>query len=237
MAGPAAHRRTEARFLALACLAAVAVTGCGKGGENKRQDEDERAGDYPVEVTSATFPADQKLAKRTKMVIEVRNAGERTIPNVSVVVKCRGESGGSGGSPGGTAGGFDYVSPHEGNADRIRPQFVINEVPTRTARPDARQVELDPLERPSAYVNTYPLGKLRQGETVEFRWDVTAVRAGPYEVCWRVAAGLDGKAKAVASGGSEITGEFRGTVSNEAPPARVGEDGETVINEPAEAQP
>ena len=207
------------------------MTGCGKGSTNKRQDEDEPKGSYPVEVNNATFPGSQKLAKRSKMVIEVRNAGTKTIPNISVVLRC-GRGGGSGGQ-----GGFTYRTPHEGVADPERPQFVVNEIPTRTPRPKARQVELDPLERSSAYVDTFPLGRLRQGETVEFRWDVTAVKAGPFKVCWRVAAGLDGKAKAVASGGSEVAGEFRGNVSDAAPPARIGEDGETVINEPAEGQP
>jgi hypothetical protein len=44
-----------------------------------------------------------------------------------------------------------------------------------------------------------------------------------------VNAGLFGKAKAVASGGSPISGEFKGTVSRVAPKASIGPDGETVI--------
>ena len=40
----------------------------------------------------------------------------------------------------------------------------------------------------------------------------------------RVNAGLFGKAKAVASGGAPITGEFKGVVSNAAPKATIGPD-------------
>jgi hypothetical protein len=45
-----------------------------------------------------------------------------------------------------------------------------------------------------------------------------------------VAAGLDGKAKAVDPGGREAPrGSFSGTVSDEAPEVRVADDGETVV--------
>jgi hypothetical protein len=61
---------------------------------------------------------------------------------------------------------------------------------------------------------------------------VSAVKAGPYKLCWRVNAGLYGKAKAVAASGSApISGEFKGTVSRKAPQAKIGDDGVTVIEE------
>jgi hypothetical protein len=239
VAGPAAHRRTEARTFAVACAAAVALAGCG-GSSNERQDENEPEGNFPVEVVDASFPVKQKLAKRSQMRIEVRNAGQETIPNIAVTVKCReDERGGSGGSASGAGGGggFSRDTTHPGVADPERPQFVVNTIPTRTSRPKGRQVELDPLERSSAYVDTYPLGKLRAGQTVEFVWDVSAVKAGGYRLCWEVAAGLDGKAKAVPANGSRIRGVFAGRVSDEAPDARIAEDGETVVNEPPEARP
>ena len=48
---------------------------------------------------------------------------------------------------------------------------------------------------------------------------------------WRVAAGLDGKAKAVAPGGGPApSGQFAGTVSDEAPDVRVADDGQTIVN-------
>ena len=229
-------------MLALVGAASLIAAGCGGG---SRQDEDEAKGDFPVEVVDATFPEQQKLAKDSKMEIVVRNAGTKEIPVISVTVECPGQkdradqeerSGGSGGSPSGSGsqgGGFNYRSTFPGVADPSRPQFVVNTIPTRTPRNYDRG-RLDPLERSSSYVSTYPLGKLAPNREARFVWDVTAVRAGPYRICWRVNAGLDGKAKAKPSGGP-ITGEFRGEVSNVAPDARIGEDGRTVIeSEPDE---
>ena len=229
-------------MLALACTASVTVAaGCGGG---TRQDEDEPKGEFPVEVVSATFPQDQKLAKDSKMQIVVRNAGSKEIPVISVTVECPRDpedgqrSAGSGGSPSGSGqqgGGFNYRTSFPGVADPSRPQFVVNTIPTRTPRNYDRG-RLDPLERSSSYVSTFPLGELAPNREARFIWDVTAVKSGPYRICWKVNAGLDGKAKAVPAAGSEIAGEFKGTVSNVAPDARIGEDGRTIIeSEPAEA--
>ena len=48
---------------------ARAVAGCGRRGD-ERQDENERAGDYPAEVTEAEFPDEQKLAKSSDLIID-----------------------------------------------------------------------------------------------------------------------------------------------------------------------
>lgn len=221
------------------------ASGCGGG---DRQDEDEPKGEFPVEVVSAEFPEEQKLAKDSKMEIVVRNPGSKEIPVISVTVECPGQkrpdderesspgSGGSGGSPsgsGGQGGGFNYQTTFPGVADPSRPQFVVNTIPTRTPRNYDRG-RLDPLERSSSYVSTFPLGKLAPNREVTFVWDVTAVRSGPYKICWKVNAGLDGKAKAVPHQGTPIAGEFTGEVSDVAPDARIGDDGRTVIeSEPA----
>jgi hypothetical protein len=240
-----AHRRNRARALALACAASVVAAGCGGG---DRQDKDEPRGEFPVEVVSATFPADQKLAKDSKMEIVVRNAGSKKIPVISVTVECPGQqdkagdddrSGGSGGSPSGSGsqgGGFNYRTSFPGVADASRPQFVVNTIPTRTPRNYDRG-RLDPLERSSSYVSTFPLGELEPNKEARFLWDVTAVKSGPYKICWKVNAGLDGRAKAVPAAGKPVSGAFTGTVSNVAPDARIGEDGRTVVeSEPAEGE-
>jgi hypothetical protein len=61
---------------------------------------------------------------------------------------------------------------------------------------------------------------------------VTAVKAGSYRLCWRVNAGLYGKAQAVPAPDSPpLSGEFEGDVSNAAPAARIADDGHTVIEE------
>jgi len=59
---------------------------------------------------------------------------------------------------------------------------------------------------------------------------VTAVRAGNYRISYSVAAGLNGKAKAVTAGSRKpASGSLTGTVSDEPPEVRVGDDGRTVV--------
>ncbi|MGH2800460.1 MAG: hypothetical protein ACRDM0_22910 [Thermoleophilaceae bacterium] len=194
---------------ALILAGVVAVAGCG-GAE--RQDEDEPEGDFAVEVVRASFPEDQKLAKSSSLVITVRNAGDRTIPNIAVTVD-----------------GFNYRKADPELADPERPQFVINGVPRDIGGfPESK--DASPLGCDTAYVNTWACGPLRAGRERSFRWSVTAVKAGEFDIRWRVAAGLDGKAKAVGAGGGEAPrGSFTGTVSDEAPEVRVADDGETVV--------
>ncbi len=94
--------------------------------------------------------------------------------------------------------------------------------------PEAK--EAAPLGCDTAYVNTWACGPLRPGRTRTFRWSVTAVKAGDFEVSYTVAAGLDGNAKAVNSeGGGTPKGSFSGTVSDAAPDVRVADDGRTVV--------
>jgi hypothetical protein len=205
-------------MVALAGACALVVAGCG-GGE--KQDAKEPTGNFPVKVVSASFPENQKLAKDSTMEIVVQNAGQKTIPDISVTVKCK---------PGlGNSFTTAITSSQDENADPSRPKFVVNKIPTATERVNP-PLDPAPLERSSAYVDTYPLGPLSAGRSATFRWDVSAVKAGHFKLCWRVNAGLYGKAKAVpASSGEPINGVFEGDVSNKAPKATIGPDGHTVI--------
>jgi hypothetical protein len=189
--------------------AGLAFTGCG-GAE--RQDEDEPEGEFAVEVVRASFPEDQKLAKSSRLEITLRNAGDRTIPNLAVTVD-----------------GFNFRKPDPELADPERPQFVMNGVPKEIGGfPESK--EASPLGCDTAYVNTWACGPLRAGRERTFRWSVTAVQAGEFKIGWEVAAGLDGKAKAVtAGGGGAPRGSFSGNVSDEAPDVRVADDGRTVV--------
>jgi hypothetical protein len=192
----------------LLCLAAVGLSACG----DPRQDEGEPKGNFAVSAT-ATFPKNQKLAKQSELVIKVRNEENRkAIPNVAVTVN-----------------GFDTRIQQEGVADPTRPIFVINGRPKNIGTfPETK--EDGPVGGETAYVNTWALGKLGAGKTKTFKWNVTAVRAGPYKITYRVAAGLAGKAKAVSVvGNNAVGGSFKGTVSNKAPQTRVADDGKTVI--------
>jgi hypothetical protein len=198
----------EARRRAIGC--AVAVLALGGCGGQKMQDENEPEGNFPVEVVNASFPSSQKLAQRSDLVITVRNAGSEKVPNVAVTVN-----------------GFTERKDNPNLADPERPIFVINGVPQDIGGlPEAK--EAAPRGCETAYVNTWACGPLRPGRERTFKWSVTAVEAGEYSIRYRVAAGLDGKAKAIPSGG-RLSGTFSGTVSDEAPDTRVADDGKTVI--------
>ena len=85
-------------------------------------------------------------------------------------------------------------------ADPNRPVFAINGVQVKIAGfPESKDAA--PRGCDTAYVNTWACGPLKPNEMKTFSWSVTAVRAGDYRIAWRVNAGLDGKAKAVAQGG------------------------------------
>lgn len=181
------RRRTA---IALSALAGVAA-GCG-GGE--RQDADEPKGTFKVEVVNASFPAQQRLAGQSEMVVEVRNADTRRIPNLAVTLQP----------------GFSVRSNRTDLADPNRPVWIVDD---------------GPVGGTTAYTNTWALGALEPGETKKFVWKVTPVRTGSHEIRWRIAAGLDGKAKAEAAAGGTPEGLFAVTIDGE--PAQATVDPET----------
>ena len=101
-------RRTGTVTAACAALA-LGLAACG--GE-ERQDENEPEGKFKVDVVDASFPAKQKLAKRSELKITVRNTGDRAVPNIAVTVD-----------------GFDTKLQDPDLADPSRPVFVINGQP------------------------------------------------------------------------------------------------------------
>ena len=64
-------------------LSTVGLAACG-GGE--RQDEDEPEGEFPVEIVSAEFAPQQRLAETSDLTLEVRNSGDEAIPDLAVTV-------------------------------------------------------------------------------------------------------------------------------------------------------
>jgi len=164
-----------------------------------------------VDVVKASFPSGQALAQRSDLSITVRNAeGRRTVPNVAVTVK-----------------GFDTRLEDSADADPTRPVFVINGRPEEIGT-YAESKEQAPSGE-TAYNGTWTLGPLKPGQEKTFKWNVTAVRAGPYRLSYEVAAGLDGRARAVGASGRPLKGLFSGTVDDRAPDTRIGEDGHTIV--------
>ena len=199
--------RAKRTHLASALLSLLALGACG----GETQDADEPEGDFKVELVKASFPSDQSLAQRSNLEITVRNAEtERSVPNIAVTVN-----------------GFDTRSEDADEADPSRPVFVINGRQRELATYSDAQ-EAAPRGE-TAYNGTWTLGRLRPGQTKTFRWNVTAVKPGPFRLSYEVAAGLDGKARAVASGGRPLKGLFSGAVESDPPDTRVGEDGRSIV--------
>ncbi|HEX4734713.1 MAG TPA: hypothetical protein VH247_09890 [Thermoleophilaceae bacterium] len=113
-----------------------------------------------------------------------------------------------------TVDSFDQTKNDPTLADPRRPRFIVNK---------------GPAGGDTAYVGTSALGPLEPGRTKTFKWDVTAVVAGKYSLKYAIAAGLNGKAKAVLAGGGLPKGKFTGTISGRAPQAKVADDGKTVV--------
>lgn len=199
------------------CAVIALAIGCGGGGEDERQGANEPSGEFKVEVTKAIFPAKQKLAKRSTLAIDVENTGDRTVPNLAVTVE-----------------GFDELQtdPDADTANARTTVFAINGQPTNLKQYGGfdDSVEETPGDSDTAFVDTWTAGPVRPGQTKELRWTVTATRRGPYRVKYEVAAGLDGKAKAVGPDGGPPQGVFAGTISAAAPDTRVSSrDGTTIV--------
>jgi hypothetical protein len=197
------------RLTPLLIAALVAVSGCG-GGEP--QDANETEGTYRLEVSDATFPAKQSIAEATTMRIRVRNPEQRTVPNVAVTVQTKGAKAGDG------VTAFGQKSDDARLADSSRPIWILDE---------------EPKGGTSAYSNTWSLGPLKGGQTKTFEWKLTAVEPGSYSLAYRVAPGLDGKARLAA--GSKARGIFTVQVADKPVPARVNSKGEVVRGEEAGA--
>jgi hypothetical protein len=203
-------RAVSAPRLAMPLIAAlVALSGCG-GGES--QDANETEGSFRLEVADATFPAEQGIAEQTTMRIRVRNPERRTVPNVAVTVETKGASADAG------VTAFGQKADDSRLADSNRPIWILDQ---------------EPVGGTSAYANTWSLGPLKGGETKTFEWKLTAVEPGSYSLAYRVAPGLDGKARLAA--GSKARGSFSVRVVDEPVPARVNSKGEVVRGEEAGA--
>jgi len=92
--GPAL-RRVTANLCACAAATAVTIAIGACGGGDERRDADAPGGTYAVSIRPA-FPSEQRLGKQATLVLRVRNAGEKAIPNVVVTVRgFRDRAGGS----------------------------------------------------------------------------------------------------------------------------------------------
>jgi hypothetical protein len=164
----------------------LVAAGCGGG---TRQDAAERAATYRVAIVRSSFPARQRISRPAFLVVEVRNASKKTIPNVAVTVDA-----------------LSTRSEQSGLADAERPVWIVDRPPSGSA---------------TAYTNTWALGPMFAGETKEFVWRVTPVQAGTHRLRYRIAAGLNGRAKAVLAGNRVPERELTVRVSSRPASSRV----------------
>jgi hypothetical protein len=193
----------------------LALAGCGG---QARQDANEPTGNFTVDVPVAKFPSSQRLAEHTHLVIAVRNTGTKTIPNIAVTIR-----GPKAGVAAQAFGGLLAETP--GLANRSRPIWVVDRAPgpcgyacTSGGAGGAA----------TAYTNTWALGSLKPGKTATFDWGVTAIKAGTHVIEYQVAAGLNGKAKAVLAGGGQPKGTFTVKISSAPQQSFVNDKGQIV---------
>jgi hypothetical protein len=188
--------------------ALLATAGCG----GTRQDANEPSGQFKVGVTGASFPAKQTIAESARLKISVRNTDSRAVSNVAVTVQTKPTR------PGAAPLSFGVADSDTRLADTAKPVWIV---------------DAGPGGGTTAYTNTWALGQMSPGETKTFTWELTAVQAGTYTVDYRVAPGLNGKAR--AAGGQNVSGSFKVTISDKPVPARVDDNGNVVRGKKARA--
>ncbi len=199
------HSRRRSCLTAAALATVLLPAGCGG---SPRQDADESKGNYRLEVAGAKFPASQSIAESATMSIRVRNTDTKAAPNVAVTVET------DPGKPGEGTAAFGQRVDDSRLSDPDRPIWVVDNGPSGGD---------------SAATNTWALGRLKAGQTKEFKWKVTAVQPGSYTIKYRISPGLNGRAR-IASGG-RTDGSFQVRIDDKPVPARVDDDGNVVRGE------
>ena len=210
-------------------LLAIGVAACG----GQRQDATEPSGNFPVSIVNADFPSKQQLAQSTNLTLGVTNTGNNTIPNLAITIfTSSNASTGASTSTTGTTGTAQSLPQAQGSfsvnvnqpdlAIPFRPVWILEEgYPKFVGQTASAGAE-------AAQTDTYAFGALPPNQTKQMVWHVTPVMPGTFTVHYQVAAGLQGKAKAVTSDGSAPQGEFVVRISNTPPQTQVNDQGKVV---------
>jgi len=217
--------------------ASLALAACGSGA---RQDAKERNGKFPVQA-SVAWTTSQTLSQHTTLVITARNTGTKTIPDIAVTI--------FDGNPtdrflGTRAQAFQELLNMPGLASQSRPVWIVDKAPGPHEEPcptlnqngepasayknNYSACTGGPGGAVTAYSNTWALGPLPAGKSATFKWHLTAVQAGKHYVYWRVAAGLNGKAKALTAAHTPPRGMLTVTISRAPAQAYVDNNGKVV---------
>ena len=219
-------RAREVVALAAALLVALMLAACGGGG---RQDAAEPSGNFPVSVTTASFPGAQTLSQHSHMVITVKNVGSHAIPDLAVTVcnvTCAYPAPPGQGS---SSAAFASNLTQSNLANPSRPVWVVDKPPGAcTGRSGYSCQGGGAGGDVSAYTNTWAHGRLAPGASATFDWAVTAVTAGRHTLAWVIGAGLNGKAKAVVNGGGAPQGTFTVQINGKPSQSYVNNNGQIV---------
>lgn len=194
-------------------MVAALLVACG--GESS-SDSNERAGTYQLEVVDASFPNEQFLGQTTLMKLGVRNAGDEAVPNLVVTISVGGKDGQGSSLP------FGVHDAQAGLAQSDRPVWVLAEHYPRFAGSS------DPGGASTSNRKTFALGPLKPGATATAIWKLSAVKAGDWQVLYRVGAGLGTQVKAEVPGGGPVGGSFAAKITSDLPETEVTDDGEVV---------
>jgi hypothetical protein len=189
-------------------------------GEESSSDANETAGNYPVKVVTAEFPAKQRLGETTLLRLGVRNTGRKTLPALTVTISVGGKEGRNSSLP------FGYRDPEPGLAQPDRPIWVLS------AHYPKVDGSAEPAGAETSSPKTFDFGPLEPGATAEAVWKLNAVRTGNFEVLYEIGAGLGGTAKAETPAGgnasTEAGGSFAVRVTDVPPETVVTDSGEVV---------
>lgn len=230
-------RRGAGRTI-VAAVAALALAGCGAA----RQDATEPSGKFPVQVTAASFPASQRLSEHTHLVISVRNAGSKPIPDLTVTicnVTCtypappgEGTSVAPFAQCVGANGPACLQSAQAQGQAKLSSQVWIVDRPPGACKYSCAQGGAG--SDSSADANSWQRGSpLPPGGVATFDWALTAVAPGKFVVAWEIAAGQYGKAKAIVTNGTGACGNtpcgtFPVSISKKASQSYVNDAGQIV---------
>ena len=196
---------------------AVLLAACGESSSDSNQ----RAGNYEVKVTDASFPAKQFIGQTSLLKIDARNTSNKTVPDLTVTVNIKGKHGEAARIP------FAVHDPQPGLANGDRPVWVLSATYPRL---EGSKV---PAGAETSAPKTYAFGEVKPGHTVEAVWKLSAVRPGKYTVAYEIDAGLGTETKAVTAGGSPPGGTFVTQISTALPETEVNGAGEIVEIEAA----
>lgn len=191
---------------------AALLGACGGGSSS----DDEPTGTFDVKVNEASFPSLQRLGQTSLLRLGIRNTGDRSIPNLTVSFTIKGQKGEDSSLP------FGLSDPQPELAQPDRPVWVLSATYPRL------HGSSDPGGTSTSSPKTFSFGTLKPGETTQAVWKLSAVRAGKFDLLYKVGAGLGGEAVAKTEGGVGPGGSFATEITDQLPETEVTDSGEIV---------